>query len=137
MNIIINYPQPFKIDELYAHYITGNDTIALDKRDVNTIVLHAKELLSLSATGEGEQAICEAFNSLSSALKQEDVSSINKVLIKIVCKGGIFFGDKEKQQLETFMNKFKPDTFFSFGLDENKSSCKDEVIISLLASITK
>ena len=137
MNIIINYPQPSEIEELYTHYISGNGVITLDKRDVNAIAFQAKRLLSLSVTGEGEQAICDAFNSLSSVLKQEDISSIDKVLIKIVCSGGISFGDKEKCQLETLMNTFKPDTLFTFGFDENKSSGKDEVIIYILASITK
>ena len=89
MNIIINYPQPSEIEDLYAHFISGNGTITLDKRDINAIALYAKKMLSLSVTGEGEQAICAAFQSLLSVLKQEDISSIDKVLIKIVCSGGI------------------------------------------------
>ena len=137
MNIIIDDPQPSEIEELYAHFISGNGTITLDKRDVNAIALHTKRLISFSATGEGEQATCDAFISLSSALKQEDISSLNKVLIKIVCNGGLSIGDKDKCQLETFMNMFKPDTLFTFGFDENKSNDKEEVFISILASIIK
>ena len=139
MNIKIDYPQPSEIEELYAHFISGSGhcAITLDKRDVNAIALHANKLLSLSATGEGEQAICEAFQSLSSALKQADISSINRVLIKIVYDDGLSIDDKEMCQLDTFMNMFNPETLFTIGYDENKLSNKEEVIICILASMIK
>ena len=133
---IYYHPQPSDLEELYAQYCfeSDNSIITLDKRDVNSVALHATLLFSYSFTGTGECAIRETFESLVSAFVGENICAADKVLMRIVCKGGILFGCEGKHQLEAIMAKFNPDTSFKFGIDEKKSSEK-EVDIFVLVSI--